>query len=65
MGWDIKEDGFGVVLSPELPALIKSHLAPALRGFLEANGMSLGELSGFLFHPGGSKILKTCRRCCD
>ena len=25
MGWDIKNDGFGVVLSPELPQL----LAPA------------------------------------
>ena len=26
MGWDIKEDGFGVVLSPELPGLIRNHL---------------------------------------
>jgi alkylresorcinol/alkylpyrone synthase len=28
MGWDIKDDGFGVVLSPELPALIQAQLAP-------------------------------------
>ena len=34
MGWDIKEDGFGVVLSPELPALMRKSLRPALRGFL-------------------------------
>jgi alkylresorcinol/alkylpyrone synthase len=62
MGWDIKEDGFGVVLSHELPALLRTHLRPALQGFLEANGLSLGELSGFLFHPGGSKILKTVQK---
>jgi len=62
MGWDIKEDGFGVVLSPELPALIRKHLAPAVRGCLDANGMSLGEFAGFLLHPGGAKILKTAQR---
>jgi alkylresorcinol/alkylpyrone synthase len=59
MGWDIKEDGFGVVLSPELPPLLRRHLKPAVDGFLGANGMSLGEFSGFLFHPGGAKVLDT------
>jgi alkylresorcinol/alkylpyrone synthase len=62
MGWDIKEDGFGVVLSPELPGLIRTKLLPALKGFLDANGMSLGEFSGFLLHPGGAKILKTVQK---
>jgi alkylresorcinol/alkylpyrone synthase len=59
MGWDIKEDGFGVVLSPELPQLLRLKLKPALQGFLDANGMSLGEFNGFLFHPGGAKVLDT------
>lgn len=59
MGWDIKEDGLGVVLSAELPELLSSHLAGALQAFLDANGMSLGELSGFVLHPGGSKVLST------
>ena len=62
MGWDIKEDGFGVVLSPELPGLLRKRLLPALRGFLDANGLSLGEFAGFLLHPGGAKILKTVQR---
>jgi len=59
MGWDLKEDGFGVVLSPELPALLRERLLPALHGFLGANGLSLGEFTGFLLHPGGAKILST------
>jgi alkylresorcinol/alkylpyrone synthase len=62
MGWDIKEDGFGIVLSPELPGLIRTKLLPALMSFLDASGMTLGEFSGFLLHPGGAKILKTVQK---
>ena len=61
MGWDIKEDGFGVVLSPDLPGLIRNRLADAVQGFLDTNGMSLGEFAGFLLHPGGAKILNTAQ----
>jgi alkylresorcinol/alkylpyrone synthase len=61
MGWDIKEDGFGVVLSPDLPGLIRNHLADAVQGFLDQSGMSLGEFTGFLLHPGGAKILNTAQ----
>lgn len=59
MGWDIKSDGFGVVLSPELPALMRDNLRPALQGFLERNGMALEDFAGFLVHPGGRKVLET------
>jgi alkylresorcinol/alkylpyrone synthase len=59
MGWDIKEDGFGVVLSPELPGLMRRELRPALDGFLERHGLELASFAGFLFHPGGRKILET------
>jgi alkylresorcinol/alkylpyrone synthase len=59
MGWDIKDDGFGIVLSPELPSLMKKALAPALNDFLERNGLALGDFNGFLFHPGGRKVLET------
>src|SRR5262249_11993469 len=33
MGWDIKNDGFGVVLSPELPTLMRERLGEALFPF--------------------------------
>ena len=56
MGWDIKDDGFGVVLSSELPALMSAKLAPALQDFLDRNGFRLSDFNGFLFHPGGRKM---------
>jgi alkylresorcinol/alkylpyrone synthase len=59
MGWDVKSDGFGVVLSPKLPALMRRSLRPAVDTFLERNGLSLEDFSGFLFHPGGRKVLET------
>jgi alkylresorcinol/alkylpyrone synthase len=59
MGWDIKNDGFGVVLSPELPALMRERLGEALFPFLAREGLSLQNFDGFLLHPGGSKVLET------
>jgi alkylresorcinol/alkylpyrone synthase len=59
MGWDIKNDGFGIVLSPELPALMRERLGEALYPFLAREGLSLEDFDGFLLHPGGSKVLTT------
>lgn len=59
MGWDIKNDGFGVVLSPELPSLLRKALAPALHDFLDRHGFHLSDFNGFLFHPGGRKLIET------
>jgi alkylresorcinol/alkylpyrone synthase len=59
MGWDIKSDGFGVVLSPALPGLLRERLPGAVETFLQASGIDAGSVDGFLFHPGGRKILET------
>jgi alkylresorcinol/alkylpyrone synthase len=62
MGWDIKDDGFGVVLSPELPSLMRTALAPALHEFLDRHEFRLSDFNGFLFHPGGRKLIETMER---
>ena len=59
MGWDVKSDGFGVVLSPELPTLMRDNLGQVVTEFLTKSGMSIEEFKGFLFHPGGRKVLET------
>jgi alkylresorcinol/alkylpyrone synthase len=58
MGWDIKDDGFGVVLSPELTQLLRRRFQSALDGFLAREGLTLTDFDGFLFHPGGRKVLE-------
>jgi alkylresorcinol/alkylpyrone synthase len=59
MGWDIKDDGFGIVLSADLPALVRDAFAPALQSFLDRNNFRLSDFNGFLFHPGGRKVIET------
>jgi len=58
MGWDIKHDGFGIVISPQIPTLVDRKLAPALDGFLTKHGLTLADFDGFLIHPGGRKVLE-------
>ena len=59
MGWDIKNDGFGIVLSADLPTLMRERLGEALLPFFAREGLSLHDFDGFLLHPGGSKVLDT------
>jgi alkylresorcinol/alkylpyrone synthase len=61
MGWDVKENGFGVVLSPELPSLLRRELRPAVEAFLAREGLRYGELAGILLHPGGRRVLDTAQ----
>ncbi|HEX9771510.1 MAG TPA: 3-oxoacyl-[acyl-carrier-protein] synthase III C-terminal domain-containing protein [Kiloniellales bacterium] len=57
MGWEIEADGFGVLFSKDIPSLIREHYAEALDGFLERNGIARSALSGYVFHPGGEKVV--------
>jgi alkylresorcinol/alkylpyrone synthase len=59
MGFDIKDDGFGIVLSPELPTLMRERLAEGLVPFFAREGLLPQDFEGFLLHPGGSKVLTT------
>ena len=58
MGWSIENDGFGVVLSPDIPRCARHELRPALDGFLARHGLVLGDLDGVILHPGGRKVLE-------
>lgn len=59
LGLDVKDDGFGMLLSPQMPALVRENLGPAVSQFLKRNDMSLMEFDGYLIHAGGRKILET------
>jgi len=57
MGWAVKDDGFGVILSAKLPVFLQTHLKSAIEKFLADHGLTLEEFEGFLFHPGGRRVL--------
>jgi alkylresorcinol/alkylpyrone synthase len=58
MGWDITADGFSVVLSAEIPSLVKREMRRDVDAFLQSRGLTLGDMEVFVCHPGGPKILE-------
>lgn len=62
MGWDFTDEGMRLVLSPRAPALVEETFAAAVEPFLARNGLTLKDISSFLFHPGSARILDACER---
>ena len=59
MGWDISEKGFQVVLSAEVPEMVRKHLRRDVDGFLTDQGLSRADVTSWVAHPGGPKVLET------
>jgi len=57
MGWNISEKGFRILLSTEVPNLIRENLGRDVDAFLADNGHQRSELKSFVLHTGGPKVL--------
>jgi len=57
MGWNISEKGFRIILSPEVPTLIRKNLGRAADVFLADTGYQRSDLKSFVLHTGGPKVL--------
>lgn len=57
MGWDISEKGFRIILSTEVPTLIRENLGRDVDAFLADNGHQRSDLKSFVLHTGGPKVL--------
>ncbi len=57
MGWRMDPQGFGAIFSRSIPDLVAADLRPAAEAFLVRHGLSLAEIDGFTFHPGGAKVI--------
>jgi alkylresorcinol/alkylpyrone synthase len=58
MGWDISEKGFRIVLSREVPVVVEQFFANDVDAFLGAQGLSRTDISGWILHTGGPRILE-------
>ncbi len=57
MGWDISERGFRIVLSPDVPLVVKQHLRSDVDSFLAGHGLTRKDISSWIIHTGGPKVL--------
>ena len=58
MGWDIVDSGFKVVLSPQVPQLVRERLRGDVDAFLKSHGLRRADLTHFICHSGGPKVLE-------
>ena len=58
MGWNISEKGFRILLSTEVPTLIRENLGRDVDAFLADNGHQRSDLNSFVLHTGGPKVLE-------
>jgi len=65
MGWKIEDDGWGVLFSQSIPAIVRRDYRAALDRFLEANRLSLDTIDSFAIHPGGTKVVDALERGLD
>ncbi len=58
MGWDISEQGFHIVLSPEVPDTVVRHLGEDVDTFLAEQDLCRGDIKSWVMHTGGPKVLE-------
>jgi alkylresorcinol/alkylpyrone synthase len=65
MGWDIKDSGFQVVLDPQVPDVVRRYLADDVEGFLGDHGIKPKDVTAWVCHPGGPKVLQAVTEALD
>jgi alkylresorcinol/alkylpyrone synthase len=65
MGWDISESGFRIVLSADVPKVVRDHLRDDVDLFLSDHGLARGDVASWVCHPGGPKVLEAMEQSLD
>lgn len=58
MGWEVSEEGFRIVLSADVPEVIRRHLRHDVDEFLGDHGLHREDVSVWISHPGGPRVLE-------
>jgi alkylresorcinol/alkylpyrone synthase len=57
MGWNISSSGFQLVMSRDVPKMADDYLRGEVDSFLAEHGLSVADISAWVCHPGGPKVL--------
>lgn len=58
MGWNVSEKGFQIVLSPDVPKVIREHLGQDVDAFLDEHDLRRCDIGAWILHTGGPKVLE-------
>jgi alkylresorcinol/alkylpyrone synthase len=59
MGWEITDSGFKIVMSPEIPNLVRLHLRRNVDSFLAEHQLGRSQIQQWIAHTGGPKVLRS------
>jgi alkylresorcinol/alkylpyrone synthase len=62
MGFELRDTGFHIVLSKDVPQMIRERIRQLVDEFLQRSGLTRGAVAAFLLHPGGQKLLSYVER---
>jgi alkylresorcinol/alkylpyrone synthase len=65
MGWDISETGFHIVLSPDVPKVIRENLGSDVDCFLAESWLRRSDIASWIIHTGGPKVLEAVEDSLD
>lgn len=57
MGWQFLDTGFKVLFSHSIPDIISENIRADVASFLEKHQLQISDITNFIFHPGGKKVL--------
>ncbi len=58
MGFELRNEGLRIILSPEIPSFLKKNIQPTVTSFLEECGVRTSDLRHFILHPGSIRIVE-------
>lgn len=58
MGWDFLDTGFKVVLTSKVPEMVLTNVRGNVDGFLGKHGLKRGDITHWVAHTGGPKVLE-------
>ena len=63
MGWDVGSHGFKILLDPGVPQIVEDYFADDVRRFLTDHKLAVSDVTSWISHPGGPKVLKAIEAC--
>jgi alkylresorcinol/alkylpyrone synthase len=61
LGWEVRDTGFAIVLSADLPDLLGAHLLADVKGLLAEHGLTPADVPVWVVHAGGPRVIDAVR----
>jgi alkylresorcinol/alkylpyrone synthase len=58
MGWDVGSTGLQLVLSADVPDMVRRYLPDDVTGFLGSHDLAIDDIGTWVSHPGGPKVIE-------